>query len=183
MSKCSACGWTSITLPSVCSSISQKSWFTLIIPRSTCLTKCRFCERALCWKLISPSSQSYCRKSKCLPKFSFHLLLWSKWRFLLPSKKHINLAFLLFLRIITMTTSAERGLGHFSVNTQNSSSLVSMLIRARIELIFFTVVHVVIYFGFMMKTVLITQGYFGYCWVVITQHEGFFCFSCCPVGE
>lgn len=49
------------------------------------------------------------------------------------------------LWITTITTSAERDLWHFLVNTQNSSSLMSTFIWDRIELIFFIAAHVVIH--------------------------------------
>ena len=54
----------------------------------------------------------------------------------------------------------------------------AILVLARIELIFFIVVCTVLCFGFIMKTVLmITQRCFSYCWAVLTQSEGLFCFS------
>ena len=38
-------------------------------------------------------------------------------------------------------------------------------------------------FGFVLKTVLITQGCFRYCWAVLTQSQGLFCFSPHPTSE
>jgi len=37
--------------------------------------------------------------------------------------------------------------------------------------------------GFVLKTVLITQGCFRYCWAVLTQSEGIFCLSHCPTSK
>lgn len=39
------------------------------------------------------------------------------------------------------------------------------------ELIFSIAAHIVQCFGFVAKMVLITQKYFGYCWIVLAQHQ------------
>ena len=38
-------------------------------------------------------------------------------------------------------------------------------------------------FGFVLRTVLITQGCFCYCWAVLTQSQGLFCSSHHPTSE
>jgi len=38
-------------------------------------------------------------------------------------------------------------------------------------------------FGFVTKTVLMTQGCFSCCWATLTQNRGLFCSSLCPVSE
>jgi len=52
-----------------------------------------------------------------------------------------------------------------------------MLVLAGIGLIFFVVANMGLCFGFVLKTVLIIQGYFHYCWAVLAQSQGLFCFS------
>jgi len=44
--------------------------------------------------------------------------------------------------------------------------LLSVLVLAGIELIFFLVACVVVCFGFVMKIVLITHQCFSYCWAI-----------------
>jgi len=51
-----------------------------------------------------------------------------------------------------------------------------VLILSEIELIFFIVASMRLCFGFVLKTVLITQTCFSYCWAVLTQSQGLFCF-------
>jgi len=36
--------------------------------------------------------------------------------------------------------------------------------------------------GFIIKTVLITQGCYSYCWAVLAQHQGLFCSSHHPAS-
>ena len=64
----------------------------------------------------------------------------------------------------------------FSPLDQNSSYVV-VLVLAGIELIFFVVACMGLCFGFVLQTVLMIQGCFSYCWAVLTQHQGLFCFS------
>ena len=52
-----------------------------------------------------------------------------------------------------------------------------VLVLAEVELIFFTAASVGLCFRFVLKTVLVTQGCFNYCQVVLTQGQGLFCFS------
>ena len=52
-----------------------------------------------------------------------------------------------------------------------------------IELIFFIVATMGLCFGFVTKTVLVTQGYFNYCWTVLAQHQGLLCFSPHPTSK
>ena len=58
-----------------------------------------------------------------------------------------------------------------------------MLVLAGIELIFFIVAGMGLRFGFVLKTVLITQGCFHYCRAVLTQSQGLFCVSPHPTSE
>lgn len=44
-----------------------------------------------------------------------------------------------------------------------------------IELIFFIVATMGLWFGFVLKGALITQAHFSSCWAVLTQSEGLFC--------
>lgn len=50
---------------------------------------------------------------------------------------------------------------------------------------FFTVIHMMLCFGFMTKTVLIVLQCFSCCWAVkdLTQTEGLLCFLFCPASE
>jgi len=41
----------------------------------------------------------------------------------------------------------------------------------------------VLHFGFVLKTVLITQGCFSYSWPVLTQSQRLFCSSQHPISE
>jgi len=50
-------------------------------------------------------------------------------------------------------------------------------------LIFFTVAGMGLCFGFVVKTVLIIEGCFHYCWAVLTQCQGLFCFWHHPTSE
>ena len=59
----------------------------------------------------------------------------------------------------------------------------SALVLAGIELIFFVVANMVLCFGFVLEAVLVIQGCFPYCWAVITQSQGLFCFSPQPTSE
>ena len=61
-----------------------------------------------------------------------------------------------------------------------NSSLKIYVVLAGIELIFFIVASMGLCFGFVQRTVLITQGCFRYCWAVLTQSQGLFCSSPTP---
>ena len=50
-----------------------------------------------------------------------------------------------------------------------------VLVLAGIELIFCIVASMGLCFGFVLKTVLIIQGCFRYCWAALTQSQGLFC--------
>jgi len=58
-----------------------------------------------------------------------------------------------------------------------------MLGFGRIELIFFIGDCMVLCFGFVMRTALMTQGCFSYCWTALAQHQGLSCFSACLASE
>jgi len=58
-----------------------------------------------------------------------------------------------------------------------------VLVLAQIELIFFLIASVGLCFGFVLKTVWVTHQCFHYCWAVLTQSQGFFCFSHHPTSE
>ena len=58
-----------------------------------------------------------------------------------------------------------------------------VLVWAGIDLIFFPIASMGLCFGFVLETVLITQGCFRYCWAVLTQSQGLFCFSPHPTSE
>ena len=60
---------------------------------------------------------------------------------------------------------------------------VAVLVLAGIELNYFIVVCMGLCFGFVLKTVLIMQWCFSYCWALLTQHWGLFCSSHCPARE
>lgn len=47
----------------------------------------------------------------------------------------------------------------------------------------FTAAHIVLCFGFVTKTVLVTHRCFSYCQIVIAQHQGLLCFSLCTPGS
>ena len=51
------------------------------------------------------------------------------------------------------------------------------------ELAFFIAAHMVLWFGFVTKTVLVTYQSFSYCGTVLAQHQGFLCSSLCPPGS
>jgi len=53
-----------------------------------------------------------------------------------------------------------------------STSYVSVLILAGVELIFFIVSSIRLCLEIVFKAVLIIQGYFSYCWAVLTQNQG-----------
>lgn len=48
---------------------------------------------------------------------------------------------------------------------------------------FFIVARVVLCFGFVLETALITHRYFSYCWVVLTLPQSLSCSSDCPTSE
>jgi len=50
-------------------------------------------------------------------------------------------------------------------------------------LVFFMVASMGLCFGFVLETVLIIQGCCRYCWAMLTQSQGLFCFSHCPTSE
>lgn len=50
-----------------------------------------------------------------------------------------------------------------------------VLVLAGIVLIFLTIATMGPYFGFVLKTVLITQGCSSYCWAELTQSQGLAC--------
>ena len=52
-----------------------------------------------------------------------------------------------------------------------------MLVLSGVELIFFIVASVRLCSGFVLKSVLIIQRYFHYCWGVLTQGQGLLCSS------
>lgn len=54
-----------------------------------------------------------------------------------------------------------------------------VLVLAGVEFVFFIVAHIMIYFGFVTRTV-ITHRCLSYCWAVLAQHQGLFCFLRCP---
>ena len=58
-----------------------------------------------------------------------------------------------------------------------------VLVLAGTELIFFIVANMGLCFGFVLKTVLIIQECFSYCWAVLTQSQGLCCFSHHPTSE
>ena len=58
-----------------------------------------------------------------------------------------------------------------------------VLVLAGIELIFFRVARMGLCFGFVLKTVLITQGCFHYHWAVLTPNQGFFRFLHYPTSK
>lgn len=72
-------------------------------------------------------------------------------------------------------------LTHFSFLSQKVEKVTSaimtlcfgctLLVLAQRELILVTMV---LFFGFVTKAVLITQGYFTYCSTVLLQHKGFY---------
>jgi len=62
-------------------------------------------------------------------------------------------------------------------------SFTSVLVLGGVELIFFTVASVGLCFGFVLKTVSITQGRSSYHGVVLTQHPGLFCPSTHPTND
>lgn len=69
-------------------------------------------------------------------------------------------------------------------HSSNSNFLcLPVLVLYGIELIFFIVACMVLCFGYVMKTVLVTHQFFSYCWAKLTQHQGLFCFSHCPISE
>ena len=59
----------------------------------------------------------------------------------------------------------------------------SVLVLAGIELIFFIVASMGMCFAFVLRTVLIAQGCFSYCWAVLTQSQGLCCSSPHPASE
>jgi len=54
---------------------------------------------------------------------------------------------------------------------------------AAIEFIFFAVASIGLCFTFVLKTVLISQGWFSHCWAVLTESQGLFCFSPHPTSK
>lgn len=62
-------------------------------------------------------------------------------------------------------------------------TLKCVLVLAGVELIFLTVAALGPCFGFVLETVLVTQGWFGYPLVVVTQSQGLFCSSPHPTSE
>jgi len=58
-----------------------------------------------------------------------------------------------------------------------------VLVLAGIELIFFIVASMGLCFGFVLKTVLITEGCVSSCWAVLTQSQAPFGSSPCPTSE
>lgn len=92
-------------------------------------------------------------------------------------RRKLTLNYLFVCSVHTGTWHMER---HFSLKISYSTSrwCVNMLALSEIEVIFFTVGSMVLCSGFVLETVLITQGCFHSCWAVLTQHQGFFCFSC-----
>lgn len=52
-----------------------------------------------------------------------------------------------------------------------------------VELIFLTVADMGLCFGFVLEAVLVTQGWFCYPLVVVTQTQGLFCSSPHPTSE
>ena len=79
----------------------------------------------------------------------------------------------------SLTTIFRSGLNQifFSV-FQGYSQCLGVLVLAAI--IFFIVASMGLCFGFVLETVLITQGCFSCCWAVPTQSQGLFCFSTPP---
>ena len=57
------------------------------------------------------------------------------------------------------------------------------LVTVLTVLFFFTVLGIGLCFEFVLKTVLIIQGCFSYCWAVLTQSQSLFCFSLHPTSE
>lgn len=60
---------------------------------------------------------------------------------------------------------------------------LGVLVLAGIQLIFSMVGSREPCFGFMLKPVLIIQGCLSYCWVVLAQSQGLFCFSHHTISE
>jgi len=57
-----------------------------------------------------------------------------------------------------------------------------LLVLAGMELNLFVVASMGLCFGFILNTVLVTQGCFGCCWAVLTQSQGLFCSSHRPAS-
>lgn len=57
---------------------------------------------------------------------------------------------------------------------------MGILVWARVELIFFLVNSIMLYFGFRMRITLVTHRCFNYWWAALILHQGRFSFSCCP---
>lgn len=60
---------------------------------------------------------------------------------------------------------------HTDIEEEESTKCVPVL--AGIQFIFSTVPGMGLYFGFVLKTELLTPGYFNYCWAVLTQSRPF----------
>jgi len=74
-------------------------------------------------------------------------------------------------------------LGRQSRFWENTSCLHTVLVLGGLQLIFFIAASMRLCFGFLLKTVLIVQGCFRYCWAVLTQSQGFFWSSHNPTSE
>lgn len=75
-------------------------------------------------------------------------------------------------------TFSNSPISESSINTYSV-----LLVLAGVEVIFFIVASMGLYFGFVLKTGVITQGYFCSCWTELTQSPGLFCFLYCPTSE
>ena len=69
------------------------------------------------------------------------------------------------------------------ISTPSFINILGVLVLAGVELIFLIVASMGLSFGFVLETVLITQGCFSYCWAVLTQSQGLFCSSYRPASE
>jgi len=63
------------------------------------------------------------------------------------------------------------------------TSWAPVLVLAEVELISFIVASVGLWFGFVLNTVLVTQGHFSHCRAALTQCRGLFCLSPHPTSE
>lgn len=78
------------------------------------------------------------------------------------------------------TWSAPSGVEKVNSAIMTFCLVCTVLALARIEVI---LVRMVLSFGFVTKTVLITQGCFSRCWTVLLQHQDLFCFLCWPASK
>lgn len=74
-----------------------------------------------------------------------------------------------------------------SVKTGQLASCIKsspdVLVCAGMKFISITAAHIALCFGSVTKTVLVTHRCSSYCWAVLAQHQGLFCFSNCPASK